>query len=96
MYTNRYQGTSLQITFNPIDYGFQWTDDGWYKFDYEAARKAAMSDRRKRTKELKAEGFTVKSFTLSNQRITRGGIGSGNPEITQIVSVYGLNARRDW
>lgn len=92
----RQQGTRLQETFNPIAFTFEWTDDGWYKFDYESARKQAMAARRKRAKELKAQGFTVKSFTLSNQRITRGGIGSEHPEITQIVSVYGLNARRDW
>jgi hypothetical protein len=79
-----------QRMFNPVDYGFRWEQD-WYKFDAEKARKAAMAARRKMAKELKAEGYTPRSFTLSNQRITRGGIGSGHPEITQIVSVYGLN-----
>jgi hypothetical protein len=88
-----YSSNSQQQMFNPIDYGFTWDGD-WYKFNYEAARKAAMAARSKRTKELKAQGWTVKSFTLSDQRITRGGIGSKHPEITQIVSVYGLNARR--
>ena len=92
----RQTGTRLQETFNPIAYTFEWTDDGWYRFDYETARRQAMAARRKSAKELRAEGFTVSSFTLNNQRITRGGIGSGHPEITQVVSVYGLNARRDW
>ena len=87
-----YSSNSQQQMFNPVDYGFKWDGD-WYRFDYETVRKAAMTARSKRAKELKAQGWTVKSFTLSDQRITRGGIGSEHPEITQIVSVYGLNAR---
>lgn len=90
----QYSNDSLQESFSPVRFGFEWTSDGWYKFDREAASKAAMSARRKRAKELKAKGWTVRNWTLSNQRVTLGGIGSGNPEITQIVSVYMLNARR--
>lgn len=89
------QTDRLQETFNPIDYGFNWTADGWYKFDYTTARKAAMTARAKRAKELEARGYTVKNFTLGNQLITRGGMGTKYPEISQVVSVFGLNARRD-
>lgn len=90
----QFSNNSLQESFNPVRFGFEWTSDSWYKFDRETASKAAMSARRKRAKELKAQGYSVRNWTLSNQRMTLGGIGSDNPEITQIVSVYMLNARR--
>lgn len=90
MYTSN---DSLQISFNPMSYGFKFTDD-WYEFDYDAAHKAARKARSKRAKELRSKGWSVKLYTFSNQRITRGGIGSGKPEITQIVSVYMLDASR--
>lgn len=80
-----------QEIFDPVEYGFEWTTDGWYKFDYETSRKAAIAARREMAKELKASGHKIRFFTLRNQRITLGGIGSRHPEITQIVSVYGLN-----
>ena len=85
----------MQQTFNPIDYGFEWTKDGWYRFDYDGAHKRALAARNKRAKELRARGQTVRVSTLKNQRITRGGIGTSNPEITQVVSVYMLNVRED-
>ena len=53
----------MQQTFNPIDYGFEWTEDGWYRFDYEGAHKRALAARNKRVKELRARGIKVRSWT---------------------------------
>jgi len=80
-----------QYMFNPIDFGFEWSGD-WYVFDYERASKAALAARSKRAKELKARGCKVGLYTLKNQLITKGGIGSNHPEISQIVNVYVLLA----
>lgn len=82
-------------TFNPIDYGFKWVN-GWYEFDYEQARKDAMAARRMKAKEMRKAGYNVRMSTISNQRITMGGIGSGYPEIHQIVSVYRIVATFDY
>lgn len=87
-----------QQTFNPIDYGFKWQGD-WYTFDARAAEKEALAARNAEVKRLRAEfkrlrmttERPVKPFTLRQQQITKGGIGSGHPEITVIVSVYGIN-----
>ena len=81
----------MQQTFNPIDYGFEWTEDGWYSFD-ENARKEALRARNKEAKRLREQGYNVRCFTLSNQLMSKGGIGSGRPHIQLVVSVYGLNA----
>jgi len=81
----------MQYTFSPVRYGFEWTKD-WYTMDYDAAKKKAMAARTKKAKELKAKGYNVRKFTLSNQRLTMGGIGTGHPEITIVCSVYMLNA----
>lgn len=83
-------------TFNPIDYGFEWTNDGWYRFDYEQARKDAMAARRAKAKEMRKAGYTVRMSTISGQHITKGGIGSGHPEIHKIVSVYRMTATFDY
>ena len=80
-----------QRTFNPVDYRFNWTADGWYTFDQSEAIKDARRERDQLAKELKSEGRTVKKGSLGKQRITRGGIGSGNPEIDFIVPVYVVN-----
>ena len=79
-----------QKTFNPVDYGFQWTDN-WYTFDYGTARKLAKQARDKEVRELREQGHEVTCFCLSNQLITKGGIGSGRPQIEQVVSVFGYN-----
>lgn len=84
---------SGQIAFSPIDYGFKFTADGWYQFDSAAAHKAAMKARNARAKELRAAGYQVRAFTMSGQLITRGGIGSGKPQIEVVVSCYYLNYR---
>lgn len=90
MYTSE---NSQQISFNPVDYHFSWDGD-WYKWDREQAIKDARKARSAKAKQLRKDGWTVRLWSLSNQRITRGGIGSGHPEITQIVSVYMINASR--
>ncbi len=82
----------MQMMFNPIDYGFAWTDDNWYTFDRKAAQKAALKARNAEAKRLEAQGKRVSKFTLPSQLISRGGIGSGKPHIEEVVNVYGLNA----
>ena len=79
-----------QEIFSPIQFGFEWTED-WYTFDSAAAHKQARKARDARVRELRAQGRTVRCFSMSGQLVTRGGIGSGHPQIEQIVSVYGLN-----
>ena len=81
----------IQETFNPIDYGWQWIDD-WYKWDYDAARKAALYDRNSTARNLRKQGHKVVCQTLKNQRISKGGIGSGHPHIERIVNVYMVTA----
>lgn len=81
----------FQQAFNPIDYTFEWTDD-WYKWDYKESHKQARKVRSKAVKDLRSQGYTVRVFTLSNQLVSRGGIGSGQPHIEQVVSVYYLEA----
>ena len=80
--------------FNPVDFHFSWIDDGseygWYEWDSKRARTDARRARDARARELKAEGRTVKKTSEPNQLITRGGIGSGHPEISHVVTVYGL------
>jgi len=82
---------SGQESFNPVDYCFAWTADGWYSWDRPAAIKAAKQARTARVKELKARGITPRPFTLSSQLISRGGIGSGRPHVEFVTSVYYLN-----
>jgi len=79
-----------QRSFNPVDYHFRWTTD-WYEWDYEAAHKAALKARNEEAKRLADKGYKVRKSTLRNQRITRGGIGSGHPEIDHVVTIYQLD-----
>ena len=83
-----------QQIYDPIDYGFEFTTDGWYKFNRIEASKLALKARNQAAKQYKANGFKVRAFTLSNQLRTMGGIGSNHPEISVIVNVYGLNVDR--
>jgi len=83
---------SIQTIFNPVDFGFEWTTDGWYTFDATTAQKAARRARDVEAKRLRAEGRTVYPFSLAGQLISRGGIGSGRPHIEVVVNCYGLNA----
>lgn len=81
----------MQIVMNPLDFGFEFTPDGWYAFDSKAAHAAALKARDAEAKELKAEGHAVKKFTLRNQRVRRGGLGTSHPEIDLTITVYGIN-----
>jgi len=78
----------MQRIFNPINYGFDWTHD-WYTFDRKAASAEALKERNAFVKKAKAEGRIVRTFSLPNQLITRGGIGSGHPQIEVFVTCYG-------
>lgn len=79
-----------QLMFNPADYKFEWSED-WYTWNVEEAHKQALKARNKKAKELKAAGKKTRKFTLRDQLITRGGIGSGHPEISLVVNCYGVN-----
>lgn len=68
--------------FDPIDYGFEFVGD-WYRFDSKTAHSKA---RRARDDFAKKHG--LKKGCLGKQLRTMGGIGSGHPEISEIVSVY--------
>lgn len=80
-----------QQTFNPIDYTWNWTAT-WYAWNRTEAHKQALAARNAEAKKLRQQGKRVHCQTLKGQRITRGGIGSGHPQIEQVVSVYMLNA----
>jgi hypothetical protein len=80
-----------QRSFNPVDYHFRWTKD-WYEWDRTAAVTAARQARDAEAKRLKALGHRVVKWSLPGQRITRGGIGSGHPQIEHVVTSYML----DW
>jgi hypothetical protein len=81
--------------FNPVNRCFKWTlvegnEYGWYEFDSEEAHRVAKLERDEFARSLKSlPGVAnVKKRTLKNQLITRGGIGSGHPEISLLVTVY--------
>lgn len=80
-----------QMTFNPIKYGFEWTADGWYKWDSKAAHERAKKDRDAAARLAKADGRIVKKWSMGSQLISMGGIGSGHPHIEEVVTVYGIN-----
>lgn len=77
-----------QKTFNPANFNFAWTDDGWYEWDHKAAHSAALKARNAEAKALQAQGRRVIKSSLPGQMITRGGIGSGKPEISMFVTVF--------
>ena len=87
-----------QEIFNPLDYGFRWTDPepgeefGWYEYDGKPAEKAALRARNARARELERKGYRVRKFSLGRQLCSRGGIGTGHPHIELFVPCYGLNA----
>ena len=83
----------MQEIYTGIDYGFEWTDDGWYKWDMVAGQKAALAARNARAKELRAQGYQVRLFSLGDQLISKGGINTGRPDIQLWTKAYGLNAR---
>lgn len=88
-----FSDTRQQISFSPVRFGFEWTED-WYTFDRKQAAKLARQARSEKAKELRAKGWDVRLWTLKDQRLTMGGIGSGRPEITVYCSVYMLDATK--
>ena len=81
---------TVDMKWNPIDFGFSFTLDGWYQWDSKGAHKAALKARNAEVKKLRAAGRTVRTWRCGGQLITKGGIGTGHPQIEEIVSVYGL------
>ena len=75
--------------FDPIDYGFRWTED-WYEFNRSVAIHQARKARDAQARQLKAKGREVRKFTLGSQLRTMGGIGTSRPEIELVVPVYGV------
>ena len=86
---------TIQKSFNPVDFAFDWTPDGWYTFDRKAGRAAATKARNAEAKRLEQDGWTVKKWSLPSQLISRGGIGSGRPHIEEVVTVFYLNAWKE-
>lgn len=90
---NRSSGAErVQVSFNPVDYHFSWEGD-WYRWDGEAARKAAMADRSAEAKRLRKDGWTVRLWSQKSL-ISRGGIGSGHPHIELWTTAYYIDAVR--
>lgn len=69
---------------------FGWEGD-WYRWDPKAAQKSALKARNARAKELERAGYKVSKFSLGNQLLRRGGIGSGHPDIEIVVKCYVIN-----
>jgi hypothetical protein len=84
-----------QLTFSGVNKFFSWTteSDGstWYEWDYDGARKWALKERNRVFKDSVARGHQATKFSLGTQTLTKGGIGSGLPEITIEAKVYGVN-----
>jgi hypothetical protein len=78
-----------QMSFSPIRY-LVWTDD-WYTFDYEAAHRQARQDRDSKARELQAQGYKVRKWSMPNQRMSAGGIGTPHPHIELICTAYMLD-----
>lgn len=89
----RIENSGGQMSFNPIHYGFRWTDDGWYEFDELDAKNRAWKARAEFVKELRKDGFTTILKSSTKQLISRGGIGSGRPHIELLVRVYCIDYR---
>lgn len=81
----------MQKMFSPTDYNFEWTED-WYKWDRDAAHKAALKARNAEAKRLKSEGYAVQKYSRKDQLISKGGIGGDKPHLTLIANCYGLDA----
>jgi len=84
-----------QVVYCPAAYAFAWTNDdtpmGWYAWDRDEAHSQALRARNAHAKDLKAQGYSPKKFSLRNQQIIRGGVGSGHPQIELVVTCYGIN-----
>jgi len=73
------------VAFDPIKYGFSWTDD-WYDYD-AGAEKTARRARDDFAKEQRRAGKTVKCSTNRSLR-TMGGIGTNRPQIELVVPIF--------
>jgi len=84
-----------QVIYNPADFEFTWIQDdtptGWYVWHRDLAHRLALKARNSYALNLKAQGYSPKKFSIRNQQITRGGIGSSHPEITLWATCYGIN-----
>ena len=81
-----------QQTFNPVDFGdFRWTDDNWYSWNQSAGQLEARRARDAKATILRKAGHQVRKFSLRNQVISRGGVGSGHSHVTFVVTVFGIN-----
>lgn len=79
----------MQKAYSPIDYTFKWTQDNWYTFDEPVGKKQALADRRKDKKQLEAQGYKTRQFSLKSL-MSKGGIGSGKPHIEVWTTAYYL------
>lgn len=93
MLSINFSSKSKQFAFSPIDYCFEWADD-WYLWDRATAIRRALDSRNEQAKLLRSEGWTVKKWSLPDQLIRKGGIGSGHPDVEFVVTVYMINAQR--
>lgn len=75
-----------QEIISPRDLG-QWVGHDFVMPDNSEARKR----RDIRFKELKAKGHNPRKFSLPNQLISVGGIGSGMPHNEYVVNAYGID-----
>ena len=88
----------IQQNYSPTDYAFEWTKPepgktfGWYKWDRQAGTKAALQARNAEAKRLKGLGYLVTKYTMKDQQLTLGGIGTPYPEVNFTVNVYMLSA----
>jgi hypothetical protein len=80
----------MQRIYCPVDFCFSW-DAGWYTWDRKEGQAAARQARNAEVKRLRKEGWEVSTFSLPGQLVTRGGIGSGHPEVEFHVTGYGFN-----
>lgn len=86
-----------QIVKSPADYCFEWTSPtpdspmGDYTWDRAKAHAQALRDRNQIAITLSRSDHNPRSFSIRDQTITLGGIGSGHPQIELAVTIYGLN-----
>lgn len=79
-----------QYRFNPADYCFSWTEDGWYTWDSEEAHRQARQARDSAARTMQGSGLVLRKGSSPGQLVTRGGIGTPHPEVTLPVTVYYL------
>jgi hypothetical protein len=75
---------------SPVDYGFKWTAD-WYDWDAAHGHREAKRYQDAHATILRRAGNQVRKFTLRNQVVSRGGVGSNHPHVTFTVTAYGIN-----